>query len=289
MMVYIQAPAGIEPAMKKNYIVGMDEVGRGSLAGPVEVAAVVIPAAGRLPNRLGRLILRDSKKMTPKGRERWYRWAKEREKKFPERIRIFSSRVYPKKIDRTNISMAANEAARRLFEKINKRGGRMRIYLDGGLYLKSREYQESLFEKTRKNCRPRTIVKGDEKVPTIKLASIVAKVERDRYMAKQDGRYRGYNFSKHKGYATKDHFASVRKKGICRIHRLTFFSGENIIKDKQNRKIMPPPVKHHSKSKVGRRRAHLAKKPQQLSKCPKCGGPVLSHRACSRCGFYGNV
>lgn len=52
---------------------------------------------------------------------------------------------------------------------------------------------------------------------------------------------------------------------------------------------MPPPVKHHSKSKVGKRRAHLARKPQMLVKCPKCGRPVLPHRVCSHCGFYGKA
>ncbi|MEK9194630.1 MAG: ribonuclease HII, partial [Patescibacteria group bacterium] len=89
-----------------------------------------------------------------------------------------------------------------------------KVYLDGGLYLNN-------FPKPR-TLKPKTLVKGDEKINAIKLASIAAKVTRDRYMVKLHKKYPRYRFNEHKGYGTKKHMRAIRKYGPSEVHRLTF-------------------------------------------------------------------
>lgn len=195
---------------RMRYIVGIDEVGRGALAGPVVVAAVIVPKGLRLAHRsLGKL--RDSKKLRPERRERWHDFARGHGK-----IRFALGRVYPRGIERLNISRAANLAALRAFSHlIANEGVSIRscsIYLDGGLYLGN----------TGGNFPAKTIVRGDEKIPAIALASIVAKVTRDRAMAELAKRHVRYGFEVHKGYGTKSHRAALKKYGPSEAHRLTY-------------------------------------------------------------------
>ena len=142
--------------------------------------------------------------------------------------------MYPKGVDRLNISQAANLAATRAFIKICQlvSSGRtaykfessripVGVYLDGGLYLKGNSaVSDELINFKLKNLK--TIVKGDEKYTAIKLASIVAKVTRDRYMLKLHKKYPQYGFSEHKGYGTKAHVAAIKRYGLSKFHRLTF-------------------------------------------------------------------
>jgi len=209
-----------------RYIIGIDEVGRGALAGPVAVAAVCIPKGVRIANRaFGKL--RDSKKLTAKKREAWAGFLKDH-----PRVRSAVARVYPRRIERMNIAEAANLAALRAFKKLTTNyqllTTRCAVFLDGGLYLGSRVSPSTSSQPTQGyggqagRMAVKTIVRGDEKIATIKLASIIAKVSRDRLMTRLAKKHPRYGFDVHKGYGTKAHFAALRKHGPSKAHRLTF-------------------------------------------------------------------
>jgi ribonuclease HII len=224
-------------ASANKYIIGIDEVGRGALAGPVMVAAAMVPA-GRFD------LLKDSKKLLPWQREAWCAYFKN-----SGEVRFAVARVYPRGIERMNISAAVNRAALSAFmqlikktnskERENGKGRKnasvqkkeikinsrsIAVFLDGGLFLESRAAQ--------KDHAPRalTIIKGDEKIPAVAAASIVAKVTRDRFMVKLAKRYPAYSFEVHKGYGTKVHMKAIAKNGPCEAHRLTFLHKGPIIK-----------------------------------------------------------
>lgn len=205
--------------MKKSivYVVGIDEAGRGALAGPVVVAAVSIPK-GFYPKSVTLPKLRDSKKLSPIQREVWFNYLKNH-----PHVSYATARIYPRKIEKLNIANCANLAALRCYNKItssiNETGARevdrsnFTVLLDGSLYLRSKISQPSF---------AKTITRGDEKLTVIKLASIVAKVTRDRYMIKLDKRYPGYELDFHKGYGTLTHRRLIRRFGPAKIHRLTY-------------------------------------------------------------------
>ncbi|OHA74026.1 MAG: hypothetical protein A3A32_02805 [Candidatus Wildermuthbacteria bacterium RIFCSPLOWO2_01_FULL_48_35] len=204
-------------------IMGIDEAGRGPLAGPVVVAGVKIRNA-KAAKRLFAGI-RDSKKLSAKKREEWFLFLASR----PE-IEYAVARVCPAVIDRINISRAANLAARRVHRKLsannesiaNKRirfshsqirkdslFADVKVLLDGGLYL-----PDSIPQKT--------IIKGDEKIPVIAAASIIAKVTRDRIMMRLHKKFPEYRFDLHKGYGTRFHRRILRSIGRSEIHRASF-------------------------------------------------------------------
>jgi len=193
-----------------KYVVGIDEVGRGSLAGPVAIAVVAVPRGFKINNKkLGPL--KDSKRLTPKKREGWLEYVAEN-----KNISYKLAKIYPKTIDRINISRSANLAARRAFLRLadehHLKKNNCQIYLDGGLFLGNKG--------NPKNAK--TVVRGDKKYLSIKLASIIAKVNRDRLMSRLSKKYPDYSFDIHKGYGTKAHFAVIKKLGPSEIHRLTF-------------------------------------------------------------------
>lgn len=198
-----------------RFILGIDEVGRGCLAGPVTVAAVALPIGYRVRGLGFRVKLRDSKKLSAKQRE-------ERSDYIRMNPKIFYAitNVYPKTIDRINISQAANLAAtralRKLYSMIGDRNARnARVFLDGGLYVNN---PTSIIDR----LEPRTIIKGDEKFNAIKLASIVAKVHRDRIMKRNHKKYPLYGFDQHVGYGTRIHIQAIKKHGFCELHRRSF-------------------------------------------------------------------
>ena len=196
-----------------KYVIGIDEVGRGSLAGPVVVAAVALPKD--LEFRIQKLGgLRDSKKLTPVKREQWVAHIKASSK-----IRFAVARVNPRRIERINIANAANSAAERACRSLCKKYRipfeQCQVLIDGGLYL----------GKARGMQNVRTIVRGDEKFTSIKLASIVAKVHRDNYMRRLGKKYPSYRFEIHKGYGTKVHMRALKKYGPSEVHRMSFIQG----------------------------------------------------------------
>jgi ribonuclease HII len=215
-----------------RYTVGIDEVGRGSLAGPVTVAAVCVPKKIRIRNyELGKL--KDSKKLTASRRERWFYFLKNHPK-----IRYAIARVYPRAIEKMNVSRAANLAALRAFRRLIATTRYLphttyKVYLDGGLYLGNggenvrigaRKGAKNIRNDSRllSQCSASTIIRGDEKIKAIAAASIIAKVSRDRAMTRLAKKYPQYGFEIHKGYGTRKHFAAIRKHGPSEAHRKTF-------------------------------------------------------------------
>lgn len=193
-----------------KYVVGIDEVGRGALAGPVVVVAALVPVSARRIKNIHLGTLKDSKKLNRKQREAW--WAHFRS---DERISFALARVYPRGIERMNISAAANLAAERAFARLSKEklvGRRTKVFLDGGLFLGNGSQPK----------QAKTVIKGDEKIPAVAIASIIAKVSRDRFMGRLAKRHPAYGFEVHKGYGTKAHQEALKKNGPCEAHRLTF-------------------------------------------------------------------
>jgi ribonuclease HII len=198
-----------------KWVIGIDEVGRGALAGPVTVAAAAFATDGK-----GRALhapfrsLKDSKKLSPSQRERWAR-----ELRRHPQVQFVVARIYPRKIERLNISGAANHAALQAFSRLScdrRFSARTPIYLDGGLFLGSKAIQKGSYKKAK------TVIKGDETVPAVAAASIIAKVSRDGFMARLDKKHPGYGFAIHKGYGTAAHRRAIAAAGPCAAHRLTF-------------------------------------------------------------------
>ena len=197
--------------MLTRHIIGIDEVGRGPLAGPVVVAVVCIPAGFKPAKSPGGI--KDSKQLTAMQREAWSAYLRTH-----RQVKYAIARVNPVGIDRLNISKAANRAAKQALTRLlakNRIGLRQaRIILDGGLYIGSKEEQ--------KNYPAKSSPKADERFPVVAYASIIAKVHRDRYMVKKGKEFPQYGFAEHKGYGTRSHGRALKKYGATPLHRLTF-------------------------------------------------------------------
>ena len=198
---------------KKGYkiIIGLDEVGRGPLSGPVTTAAVIINSKFQIKNKNFKEILknaRDSKKLSEKQREKIFKLIQ----KCPD-IKFTISSVGPKTIDKINISEATKKAMKNCLNKIFPKRNlkKILILIDGNRIL----------DKNLK-IPQKTIVKGDNKIFSIALASIIAKVTRDRKMEKLSLQYPKYYFHQHKGYGTKLHKKLIKKYGPCKIHRKSY-------------------------------------------------------------------
>lgn len=207
---------------KKTLItIGIDEVGRGALAGPVTVAALALPNKFKTKNLKLKAKLKDSKKLTPEQREVWFDFIKQ------QKIPCAIADVSPKIIDKINISNAANTAATKAFQKLlnnnavaslfSKRKTIINVFLDGGLYL-----NKKIPVAIGYTLNPKTIIRGDEKIPAISLASIVAKITRDRYMKKLHKKYPRYDFVHNVGYGVKKHIKAIKKFGHSPVHRKSF-------------------------------------------------------------------
>ncbi|WP_027437521.1 ribonuclease HII [Lachnospira multipara] len=184
-----------------EYIAGIDEVGRGPLAGPVVTACVIMPKDVRIP------YVNDSKKVTEKRREELYDIIKEKA------LAIGIGIASEKRIDEINILQATYEAMR---EAINNLEIKPDILLNDAVNIPGVDIKQV------------PIIKGDAKSFTIACASIIAKVTRDRMMVELDKKYPNYGFAKNKGYGTKQHTDALREFGPCEIHRRTFIG--NFIK-----------------------------------------------------------
>lgn len=202
-----------------RWVIGIDEVGRGALAGPVVVAAAALAtdAHGRVAHAPFRS-LKDSKKLSAPRREFWG-------KEFRNNAGVWCvvARVYPRGIERLNISGAANRAAQKAFLRLlkdHKLPPTTPVYLDGGLFLGSKKDQQKAVLAGKINAK--TVVKADERFPAVAAASIVAKVSRDAFMTRLAKRYPAYGFAVHKGYGTAAHLRALKKSGPCAAHRLTF-------------------------------------------------------------------
>ncbi len=179
------------------------------MAGPVTVCALALPYNLKLPTKSLKLKLRDSKKLSPKQREAWFEWVKE------QKIYYALSSISPSIIDKINISQAANLASTRAVLKLIKKiksADKYEIKMDGGLKLLANSLK----------LKAKSYIKGDELIPAISLASIIAKVHRDSLMIKLHKKLPQYSFDRHKGYGTKLHIKMIKKHGLSDIHRKTF-------------------------------------------------------------------
>jgi ribonuclease HII len=196
-----------------HHVIGIDEVGRGPLAGPVTVCACAMPANFDASKFAG---IKDSKKLTPKKREEWF-VAISGMKERGELDFAFTS-IPADEIDRIGIAVAIQKALDTSLEAVMAQlsGGKrlnpsdVSVMLDGSLHAPAKFTQQE------------TIIKGDEKIPVISAASIVAKVVRDRHMDEMDAAHPGYGLAGHKGYGTAVHCAAIRKLGPSPIHRRSF-------------------------------------------------------------------
>ena len=176
-------------------IAGIDEVGRGPLAGPVMAGAVILPKDHPI------LYLNDSKKLTEKKREELY------EVIMKEAVAVGIGMASEQRIDEINILNATYEAMR---EAIGKLAPQPNILLNDAVKIPG------------VSIRQVPIIKGAAKSASIAAASIVAQVTRDRLMAEYEKIYPGYGFAKNKGYGTAEHIAAIKEMGPCPIHRRSF-------------------------------------------------------------------
>ena len=176
-------------------VAGVDEVGRGPLAGPVAAGAVILPKDCLI------LYLNDSKKLSEKRREELFLEIKEKALAWSVGI------ATPQRIDEINILQATYEAMREAIKGLGVEPG---LLLNDAVTIPGVEIPQI------------PIVKGDAKSVSIAAASILAKVTRDHMMAEYDEIYPGYGFGKHKGYGTKAHIEALKELGPCPIHRRSF-------------------------------------------------------------------
>ncbi|MBO4594825.1 MAG: ribonuclease HII [Clostridia bacterium] len=177
-----------------KFVAGVDEVGRGPLAGPVVCCAVIMPTDDLIDG------IRDSKKLSEKKRE-------ELDKKIREKaVALSVSEISPEEIDEINILEAVKKC---MTGAVNGLKVKPDITLVDGI-------------DTRLPINAEYIVKGDDKSYTIGCASIVAKVYRDKLMKEYDKLYPEYAFAKNKGYGTKEHIDKIKEIGPCSLHRKTF-------------------------------------------------------------------
>lgn len=176
-------------------LAGMDEVGRGPLAGPVVVGCVVMPPEPLLP------YINDSKKLSEKRREGLY------EQILATALAHSTAWVGPEVIDEINILEATKRGFSEAFENIGIPVTDVLIDALQGLSIPARQHP---------------LIHGDALTYSIGAASILAKVARDRYMIEQDALYPQYGFARNKGYGTAEHIAALREFGPCPIHRKSF-------------------------------------------------------------------
>lgn len=188
---------------KIKYIIGVDEVGRGPLAGPVAVGAVLVS-----PRMLRNFQnIKESKQLTSQAREEW---VTKMEAHAGGELRIAVSMVSASTIDRIGIVPAIRSALERSLDKLDVNADECQVLLDGGLYAQERFTNQ------------RTIIRGDAQEVVIAMASVAAKVHRDRYMIRLHKKYPLYDFDQHKGYGTRRHVAALKAHGLTDMHRVSF-------------------------------------------------------------------
>ncbi len=178
-----------------KYVAGIDEAGRGPLAGPVVAACVILPEGALIEK------INDSKKLSAKERDRLYEVIRKQAVSYGIGI------VEPSYIDQFNILNATKKAMQIAIEVMKTQPDILLI---------------DAVKLDRVSIPQKAIIRGDSLSISIAAASILAKVTRDRMIEKMDAKYPEYGFSQHKGYGTKEHIEAIRKFGICDIHRRTF-------------------------------------------------------------------
>ena len=182
---------------------GVDEVGRGSLIGPVYAAAVI------LNKSINKKLLKDSKIIPKDKRELLSSYIKKNS--------IWAiGKASAREIDRLNILKASLLAMKRAIKKLKKKPSK--VYIDGNKVPNLRKY------------KLKAVIKGDQKIPSISAASIIAKVSRDKFIIALAKKNKGYSWDCNFGYGTKDHLKAIKKLGINKHHRKTFSPISELIK-----------------------------------------------------------
>jgi ribonuclease HII len=183
-------------------LAGVDEAGRGSLIGPVYAAAVI------LKKSINKKVLKDSKSLSKEKREKLFDY-----------IKIHSvwaiGRASVKEIDKINILQASLLAMKRAVVKLKKKPSI--VLIDGNKL------------PDLKNYNLKYIIKGDQKIPSISAASIIAKVSRDKFINNLSKKFKNYGWGTNFGYGTKEHLRAIKKYGITKHHRKTFEPNSNFI------------------------------------------------------------
>ena len=197
----------LQQTLNKVFEVGIDEVGKGAIFGPVFAAAVVLTEKNKFI--LKQFGVTDSKKLTPKKR-----------KLFLQKILLLSSdygigQSSSREIDKLGIRVATELSMIRALKKLKEKPSE--LIIDGPLFFRP-------WNGSQKN-----IVSGDSKFISIASASIVAKVCRDNLMMRLEKKYSGYLICKNKGYGTKEHLSLIKKNGITKLHRKSFLKKSNLI------------------------------------------------------------
>jgi len=192
-----------------SYVIGIDEAGRGPLAGPVAVGAVSVAYPEQSRGMMKRFFkgIKDSKKLSASDRELWFELALEARKEGA--LDFVVSLISEKVIDRRGISYAINLGIKRCLAALNITED-SQVFLDGGI------------KAPEKFVHQLTVVRGDEKIPIISLASIMAKVVRDRRMVRLSKKFPEFSFQTHKGYGTKLHRQAILEFGPSVVHRQSF-------------------------------------------------------------------
>jgi len=191
----------------KKIIAGVDEVGRGSLIGPVYAAAVIFK------NKIKKKELKDSKKLSKKNREKLNIYIKKN-----STWAIGSASL--KEVEKINILNASLLAMKRAIKKLKKKP--TLVLVDGN---KIPEI---------KNYKLKSIIKGDQKISEISAASIIAKVSRDNLITSLSKKFKKYGWSKNAGYGTRDHIVAIKKYGVTKLHRKSFKPIHNILSLKKS-------------------------------------------------------
>ena len=194
-----------------KYIGGVDEVGRGPLIGPVVTACVVLPKNFKLEG------LTDSKQLSEKKRNEFYKYIKE------NALACEVGIIGPEIIDEVNIYEATKLAMKQAINKVKEKIKLEHVLIDAMPL-------ELDIEST-------SIIKGDAKSISIAAASVIAKVTRDEMMYELDEKYPQYGFKSHKGYPTKKHIEAINKYGLIEGYRKTYGPVKEILKEEQNESI----------------------------------------------------
>jgi len=189
---------------QESWVVGVDEAGRGPLAGPVVVGAV----CGTKEFFSDLSLDRDSKKLSAKKRQEWFEFIKKAVE--AGQLHFSFSSVSPSVLDKRGLTNSMRLAVDGVLAQLPLEPDCDQILLDGNLFAPAK-YQKQ-----------ETVVRGDEKIKAISLASIVAKVMRDEMMCDLDQTYPNYGFARHKGYATEEHYLALLRHGRCPAHRLSY-------------------------------------------------------------------
>jgi len=202
--------------VSEEYIVGVDEAGRGPLAGPLVFGVSCIPkkTSTRIFKHLKKEGLFDSKQVKEKDREKIYEILKQLKKS--GEINWTSTFISADIISTKGLSFAIQLAISKSLKKLSTTNNESKIILemDGSLRIPEANWKKAS-----------VIIKGDTIKPSIMIASIIAKVERDRYMKKIASKYSHYQFEIHKGYGTLKHRETIRKHGLSKEHRVGWFKG----------------------------------------------------------------